>query len=84
MSTTKRRKVKAKEWGRELVGYHWMLGPRTAETYDAMAEQIARRTAVYCDDDEKAWGGYIGYAQAALRAIGITRPKETHAGARQV
>ncbi len=53
----------------------WTL-PRTAEDYDAMVEQMALGIA-------RCWKNSIvdpvwrKEARAALRAIGITRPKET-------
>lgn len=57
----------------------WSL-PRTAEAYDAMVEQMVQ--AIFRADDEPHWNRanlhayYKKHAVAALRAIGITRPKD--------
>jgi len=76
MSTaTKRRKVKAEiidcaEDACESFKQWWLL-PRTAADYDAMLLQIARAL------ERNDWQAtYEKDARAALRAIGITRPKE--------
>ena len=57
----------------------WEL-PRTAIAYDAMVEQMVQ--AIFRADDEPHWNRanlhayYKKHAIAALRAIGIRRPKE--------
>lgn len=61
-------------------GASWAI-PRTAETYDQMVQQMIK--AIFLADDEPHWNRanlhpyYEKHAIFALRAIGITRPKET-------
>ena len=82
------RKVKAStDLPRLLWEPVWTL-PRTAEAYDAMVEQMAKviyveayRRSFYKPTPWKTlavfWqNGYRASARAALRAIGITRPKQ--------
>lgn len=68
--TAKRKKVKAVEqYSWDEFSETWEI-PRTAEAYDQMVEQIANSVNFH-----ECFIGETG-AKNALRAIGITRPKE--------
>lgn len=77
----KAKRIKA-VYGRTADGPALML-PATSEAYDAMVEQMSKEIA--CIKSAFVWKAlfdsekyrYRQDAHAALRAIGITRPKET-------
>ena len=73
------RRVKAEQW-ENANGAPWWFIPRTRAAYNSLVEQIVK--AIFRADDEPHWNRanlysyYEKHAVAALRAIGITRPKE--------